>query len=125
MKPDLSHLTPANDTGPLADLGSMTPRLRDRVVQLRITQAITERRVCRVSYRSEPGSAPAVREIEPLHILLVDSHWSILAWCNLRNDIRSFRSDRLASLDVSDRHFKPRKSLAIERFILTRKRQDR
>ncbi len=118
----LLNLPPANDALPRGDLTQMDPALRDRVVRIRVTQAITERRVCRALYRSEPGGAPAVREIEPLHLVFVDDHWSILAWCNLRNDLRSFRSDRLDLLEVTDRHFSPRKGLSIERFILARKR---
>ncbi|MEZ4410718.1 MAG: WYL domain-containing protein [Polyangiales bacterium] len=121
----LPRLPPANDTAPRGDLTRMDPALRDRVVRVRVTQAITERRVCRALYRSEPGGAPALREIEPLHLVFVDDHWSILAWCHLRKDLRSFRSDRLDVLEVTDQHFSPRKGLSIERFILARKRSMR
>ena len=112
----LSPSRAENDDGRVA---APDPQRRVRVV---LTAAITERRVCRVTYRSEPGGAPCEREIEPLTVGYGPAGWSVLAYCRMRGDIRSFRCDRIDAIALTDDHFTARKGLSLERFIQKRKR---
>lgn len=89
-------------------------------IRRRAIQAIQERRVCRVAYSADGGAAHT-RAFEPYAITRVGDHWSIVGFCRLRSDFRTFRSDRIRSFEVLDQYFEPRPSLALERFILRRR----
>lgn len=119
VEPVAIPLTPAraeNDDGRVA---APDPQRR---IRLALTAAITERRVVRVTYRSEPGGAPCEREIEPLTVAYGPAGWSVLAYCRMRGDIRSFRCDRIDAIALTDDHYSARKGLSLERFIQRRKR---
>jgi predicted DNA-binding transcriptional regulator YafY len=45
------------------------------------------------------------RELEPLGLVFWGTSWTLVAWCLLRNDYRSFRLDRIQQLDISDNNF--------------------
>lgn len=45
------------------------------------------------------------REIRPLAIYFWKGLWTLLAWCELRNDFRNFRVDRILELSCLERHF--------------------
>lgn len=45
------------------------------------------------------------REVRPLAIYFWKGTWTLLAWCELRNDFRNFRVDRIVDLESLGRHF--------------------
>jgi predicted DNA-binding transcriptional regulator YafY len=45
------------------------------------------------------------REVRPLAIYFWKGTWTLLAWCELRNDFRNFRVDRIVGLNGLGRHF--------------------
>jgi predicted DNA-binding transcriptional regulator YafY len=45
------------------------------------------------------------REVRPLAIYFWKGTWTLLAWCELRNDFRNFRVDRIIGLIGLGRHF--------------------
>ncbi|GGI78932.1 DNA-binding transcriptional regulator [Shewanella hanedai] len=45
------------------------------------------------------------REVRPLAIYFWKGTWTLLAWCELRNDFRNFRVDRIIGLSGLGRHF--------------------
>lgn len=107
---------PANDVTPPP--GRVDPEHLRRMVIL----AVQERRVCHLRYLSEEGVAVS-RDIEPYAITRVADHWSVFGYCRLRGDLRTFRSDRIATFTVGEDCYTPRKGLSLERFILRRKAQ--
>ncbi|EJN6826834.1 helix-turn-helix transcriptional regulator [Vibrio cidicii] len=66
-----------------------------------------------VGYQDEKGSVTQ-RRLHPLGQIFWGKHWTLVAWCELRNDYRHFRLDRIESLSVSDETFttNERKSLS-------------
>lgn len=45
------------------------------------------------------------RRVDPLDISLLDGHWYLRGWCHLRQDLRSFRVDRIeACSDTGEPH---------------------
>lgn len=62
-----------------------------------IRQAISARRVLRISYQT-PGSEPSSRDIEPLSLTVFTDGWMVGAWCRLRRDFRHFRLDRISAI---------------------------
>jgi predicted DNA-binding transcriptional regulator YafY len=53
------------------------------------------------------------RVIQPHYLLLCSPVWYVLAWDELRNDVRTFRCDRIQKINVRDESFK---LLPISRF---------
>jgi predicted DNA-binding transcriptional regulator YafY len=71
-----------------------------------LRRAIQERRVVHFEYEREDGAA-SVREARPLGLYFWGRKWTLAAWCELRNDYRSFRPDRMKQLDLLDKRFDP------------------
>ena len=61
-----------------------------------IADALSARRVLRISYGDRDGSA-STRDIEPLGYVGSQTHWYLVAWCRLRGGVRAFRTDRIES----------------------------
>ncbi len=57
-------------------------------------RAITERRRLAIAYAGQDG-AQAHRTIRPLGLYFWGKTWTLAAWCELREDFRSFRVDRI------------------------------
>ncbi len=75
--------------------------------------AIETRRVLTLDYLNEAGQ-PSHRDVRPLGLWFWGRHWTLIAWCNLRQDFRMFRVDRIGAF-TSGAPFRPErdKSLAV------------
>jgi len=61
-----------------------------------LTSAINDRAVLGLTYASESGK-PTERSVRPLALHFWGSVWTLAAWCQLRQDFRNFRLDRIAA----------------------------
>jgi predicted DNA-binding transcriptional regulator YafY len=86
----------------VAKRGAPVPARRDLPTIIR--QAIRERRKIRITYQDEGGCATR-RVIQPFAVAYYVEATLVCAWCELRNDIRHFRTDRVVSADVLDEDF--------------------
>lgn len=75
-----------------APVPAVSERTRERLLLLR--QAVEGRRKLRLVYR-DLQDAPSERTVRPLGCFLWESAWTLAAWCELRQDFRSFRVDRI------------------------------
>lgn len=75
--------------------------------------AIRSRRKVDISYVA-PGEPDTRRRIRPLQMEYWGRVWTLTSWCELRDDFRVFRVDRIRTLDVSFETFdeEPGKTLA-------------
>ncbi len=58
-------------------------------------EAIGSRRRILMDYAGEDGHATPDRSIQPLGLYFWGKVWTLAAWCELRDDFRSFRIDRI------------------------------
>ena len=66
--------------------------------------AIAARRYLLLDYqRADQESSQ--REVKPLGLFFWGNVWTLTAWCELRNDFRTFRLDRISQLDTLPRTF--------------------
>jgi predicted DNA-binding transcriptional regulator YafY len=79
----------------------------DRVDVALIRQAIRGEQKLEITYRDDKGT-DSRRVIWPFALGFFDSVRLVMAWCELRGDFRHFRTDRIATLAVSDRYPKRR-----------------
>ncbi len=85
--------------------------VRSRIEQLRT--AIDHRRVLRVSYLDLKDKR-SERRLRPLACYDWGAAWTLAAWCETREDFRSFRLDRFESIDILEDRFRdePGRTLA-------------
>lgn len=62
-----------------------------------VREALVARQKLRVRYASEAGEE-SVRTIRPLGVFFWGRVWTLAAWCELRNDFRNFRLDRVREI---------------------------
>jgi predicted DNA-binding transcriptional regulator YafY len=87
-----------------------------------VNDAIRDRHVAAIDYRREDGGA-SKRRIRPLGLYFWGGAWTVVAWCELRVDFRSFRIDRMDRLDVLDERFHDESDKSLRTF-LSRMRTD-
>lgn len=59
-----------------------------------VEEAIVAQQVVAIDYEDRDGTRTE-RVVEPLAVLGVEPNWYLAAWCRLRDDVRSFRLDRI------------------------------
>ena len=67
-----------------------------------ILKAIGNATVLDIHYITIEKNEKTHRKIEPVGIYYMGSHWYLIAWCQLRNDYRNFRTDKIMQLRITD-----------------------
>ncbi len=83
-----------------------------------LRRATLERRKTRFRYQRQDG-APSQRTVRPLGLFYWGAVWTQVAWCETRNDFRSFRLDRIADLEITADTFAPEPGKTLDDFLLT------
>ena len=78
------------------------PKPGERLDALR--RAIAEQRFVDLDYK-DVGDRVTQRRTRPLGLYFWGDAWSLAAWCELRDDFRNFRVDRIASLELTQTRF--------------------
>ncbi|MFQ6549039.1 helix-turn-helix transcriptional regulator [Aestuariibius sp. 2305UL40-4] len=73
---------------------------------------IRARQKLRLTYRTD--SATTTRTIRPLQLEYWGRVWTVTCWCELRDDFRVFRPDRIQTLQPLSEHFAPEPGKTIE-----------
>ncbi len=82
----------------------------------RVRQAIVKRRKLRIDYEKSPGvSEPRV--VQPLGLHFWGAKWTLVAWCELRNDFRTFRVDRIQTAEITPEEFREEPGRNLEAFL--------
>ena len=81
-----------------------------------IRRALDEQRKIRLHYTDAEGGQTE-RTIRPLGLFFWGSVWSVEAWCELRDAFRSFRLDRIRSLETLDETFLPERGKTLDDFF--------
>ncbi len=82
-----------------------------------LRRAATERRKARFAYTKEDGTSSA-RTVWPLGLFYWGAVWTLVAWCELRHDFRSFRLDRIAEPEVLEEGFTVEAGRRLEDFLV-------
>jgi predicted DNA-binding transcriptional regulator YafY len=78
--------------------------------------AAQERQILLVAYAREDGQ-PSVRRLHPLALYFWGGTWTLAAWCELRDDFRSFRVDRMQHLEQLNERFEPKPGQMLTDFL--------
>ena len=77
-----------------------------------------------LDYRDEAGR-PSARDVRPLGLWFWGKVWTLVAWCEMRSDFRAFRIDRIASVMVTGRIYKPERGKQLTDFYRSMERGER
>jgi predicted DNA-binding transcriptional regulator YafY len=98
------------------------PRIRpDGVADARLDQirhAVAGCRKVSIAY-SDRENRTTTRTLRPLGLYFWGSKWTFVAWCEVRNDFRSFRIDRIARIEILPDTFQAEAGKRLEDFIAT------
>ncbi|MCB1036967.1 MAG: YafY family transcriptional regulator [Acidobacteria bacterium] len=81
-----------------------------------LRRAIREQRRIRFAYTDAQGAATN-RAVWPLALAFFGSVWTLLGWCELRDDFRNFRPDRMSDLEVLADTFPSLPGRTLEDFV--------
>lgn len=88
----------------------------DKIDVAALRQAIRDQRKVRISYTDEQG-AGSDRVIWPIAVSYFDAQRLIVSWCELRNDYRTFRTDRMITAEVLTEKYRERRKVLLKRFL--------
>lgn len=71
-----------------------------------ILKSISGKHVLAINYFANHSQENTSRNIEPVGIFYLGSNWHVLAFCQLRNDYRDFRIDRISQIISTPLPFK-------------------
>ncbi|MDW4549966.1 YafY family protein [Defluviimonas sp. D31] len=97
----------AHDAGALSDA--------DRAMVDRLDAATDARLTLTLDYR-DAGGAATRRRVRPLGLWFWGKVWTLIAWCELRDDFRMFRIDRIASAEPAG-PFRPERDKSLAAFL--------
>lgn len=79
-------------------------------------QAIVQKRKLRMVYE-KPGGEAGERVVRPLGIYFWGAKWTLVAWCELRGDFRTFRIDRIGRAEALEEGFCEEPGRGLEDFL--------
>lgn len=87
-------------------------------IMTHIRSSLRARKKMTVVYRSLADEKSS-RVICPLGLTTFDASWLLTAWCELKNDFRNFRVDRIEKAEILDIHFHPTPGRSFEDYMKT------
>src|SRR5690606_29903866 len=81
-----------------------------------LRRAIKHRQLVWLDYLDENGNA-SQRHVRPLGLVYWGMTWTLVAWCELRNDHRLFRLDRIQAAELLEQRFTLEPHQSLETYI--------
>ena len=81
-----------------------------------LRHAIARREITLLDYRDEKDVA-STRNVWPLGLYYWGSAWTLAAWCELRQDFRNFRLDRIQRSLITGREYPDQEGRRLEDFV--------
>jgi predicted DNA-binding transcriptional regulator YafY len=105
------QLRELDDVLDLAPSAELRARLDVNDAKVRaLWQAILQRRVTTIRYVGRNQGRETIRQVEPLRLGYANATWYLTAFCQVRQEERAFRLDRIETLEVEAARFRRRAS---------------
>lgn len=105
------HLTSLEVISRLSSL-SMEPFLKE------LEQAVADGYSVKILYHKSGEKQLNYRLVDPYRIIYWNNKWYVIGFCHLRNDIRSFRVDRIESLMLTENKFNRPENFSARDFFM-------
>ena len=102
------------DTALLAPSDHFVEPIAFDIAELR--HSIRNRNKVSFGYRDAIGDI-SERTVRPLSLAFFGPSWCLAAWCELRDDFRTFRLDRMSDFAILDEHFKQERGKSLNDFL--------
>ena len=86
-------------------------------VLTQIQNALAQRRVLAMRYRTRGEERATRREVEPLGLIFYSDYWHLIGYCRLRQDYRDFRTDRITELSTRTEICPPRPDFSVRAYV--------
>lgn len=96
------------------------PRMRAAMPTLR--QALREQRKISLHYKKENGEQSS-RVLRPLGLIFWGKAWTLVAWCEWRDDFRHFRLDRMENWELLDSRFQSEPGKTMDDYLSGQQRR--
>lgn len=83
-----------------------------------LEQAVSQECSTEIEYRTGREEQPKKRMIDPYGIVYWNNKWYTVAFCHLRNEIRSFRIDRILAIKLTPVLFKRPEAFSTREFFI-------
>lgn len=70
-----------------------------------ILKSIAAKEVLDIGYFANHSQQYSNRDVEPVGIYYLGNYWYMIAYCRMRKDYRSFRTDRISYINLTGKHF--------------------
>jgi proteasome accessory factor C len=97
------------------------PSVGDPAVLDAIQKATASRRKLRLTYRGGDDAEARERTIQPYSLVVASGAWYVLAWCESAAAIRTFRLDRIDSLEALDETYEIPATFSVDEHLDDRK----
>lgn len=88
----------------------------ERGIHRLLRKACEARQKVSIAYRDMNGK-DSMRSLWPLGMVGWGDHWTLLAWCELRNEYRNFRFDRIQDIVLLPEYFSPHAERNLEHYL--------
>lgn len=105
------HLTCLEVISRISSL-SMEPFLKE------LEQAVADGYAVKILYHKNGKEQSKYRLVDPYRIIYWNNKWYVIGFCHLRNDIRSFRVDRIESLMLTENRFNRPENFSARDFFM-------
>lgn len=123
----IKAVLPVNDKDKLeflnARIGFQPPWAPTSLYLDRIQHSITESQKLKIKYQSREETQIKERIIHPYAVYFSGAVWTTIAFCELRQEIREFRLDRIKELQILSAYFKPDQSFSLENYLEERSKR--
>ncbi|HLN71752.1 MAG TPA: YafY family protein [Prolixibacteraceae bacterium] len=89
----------------------------------RIQHSITESVKLKIKYQAREQEQITERVIHPYAVYFSGAVWTTIAFCELRQEIREFRLDRIKELNIQSTRFTSDKSFSMEHYLEERSKR--
>lgn len=88
-----------------------------------IQHAITESLKLKITYQTRGEEQVKERTIQPYAVYFSGAVWTTIGFCELRQEVREFRLDRIKELVIQETKFNPDKSFSMEHYLEERSKR--
>jgi predicted DNA-binding transcriptional regulator YafY len=85
---------------------------------MELEQAVANQYSVEIEYRSSREEQPKYRVIDPYGMFYWNNKWYTVAFCHLRNEIRSFRAERILHIKRTQMMFKRPEAFSAREFFI-------
>jgi predicted DNA-binding transcriptional regulator YafY len=89
----------------------------------RIQHSIAESLKLKIKYQARDQEEVTERIIQPYAVYFSGAVWSTIAFCELRQEVREFRLDRIKEFELQQTHFETDKTFRLEHYLKKRSKR--